>query len=85
MNWLVTQRFDSIDRVGSLGMPVLFIHGGADHFVPLFMAQQMYERVPGQKALVVIPGGGHDNCAVVGGEHYVAAVREFLEGRWWRD
>ena len=85
MNWLVTQRFDSIDRVGSLGMPVLFIHGGADHVVPLIMAQQMYERVPGQKALVVIPGGGHDNCAVVGGEQYVAAVRAFVEERLWRD
>lgn len=80
MNLLVSQRFDSIDRVGSLGMPVLFIHGGADHVVPLFMAQRMYDRVPGPKALVVIPSGGHDNCAVVGGEQYVAAVRGFLEG-----
>ena len=80
MSWLVTQRFDSIDRVGSLKMPVLLIHGNADHVVPLFMAQQMYQTVPGQKTLVVIPGGGHDNCAVVGGDLYVAAVREFVEG-----
>ena len=84
MSWLITQRFDSIDRVGSLKMPVLFIHGSADHVVPLFMAQQMYERVPGQKALAVIPGGGHDNCAVVGGDLYVAPVRDFVEGRPWR-
>ena len=80
MNLLVSQRFDSIDRVGSLKMPVLFIHGGADHVVPFFMAQEMYARVPGEKALVIIPGGGHDNCAVVGGEQYVAAVKEFVEG-----
>ena len=80
MSWLITQRFDSIDRVGSLKMPVLLIHGNADHVVPLFMAQQMYQTVPGQKTLVVIPGGGHDNCAVVGGDLYVAAVREFVEG-----
>ena len=80
MSWLVTQRFDSIDRVGSLKMPVLFIHGNADHVVPLFMAQQMYARVPGQKALAIIPGGGHDNCAVVGGDLYVTAVRQFVEG-----
>jgi hypothetical protein len=60
-------------------MPVLFIHGGADHVVPLLMAQQMYERVPGPKTLVVIPAGGHANCATMGGEQYVAAVRKFVE------
>ena len=80
MDWLVTQRFNSISRVGSLGMPALFIHGGSDHVVPVFMAQRMYDRAPGPKSLVIIPGGGHDNCAVVGGEQYVAAVKEFLEG-----
>ncbi len=80
MRWLITQRFNSIDRVGSLKMPVLFIHGGADHVVPFFMAQEMYARATGEKSLLIIPGGGHDNCAVVGGEQYVAAVTEFVEG-----
>lgn len=58
MDWLVTQRFDSISRVGSLGMPVLFIHGGSDHVVPVFMAQRMYDRVAGPKSLAIIPGAG---------------------------
>ncbi len=80
MNWLVTERFDSVDRVESLGMPVLLIHGGADHVVPLLMAQQLYERMPGPKTLVVVPAGGHANCATMGGEQYAAAVQKFVEG-----
>jgi pimeloyl-ACP methyl ester carboxylesterase len=80
MSLLVTQRFDSLGRVGSLKMPVLLIHGDKDRVVPLFMAQRLYDSAPGPKTLVVIPGGGHDNCATVGSEQYVAAVRKFVTG-----
>ena len=81
MDWLVTQLFDSISRVASLGMPVLFIHGSSDCVVPVFTAQRMYDhRAAGPKSLLIVPGAGHDNCAVVGGEQYVAPVKEFLGG-----
>jgi fermentation-respiration switch protein FrsA (DUF1100 family) len=80
MDWLVTQRFDSISRVASLGMPALFIQDGLDCVMPAFMAQRMYDRAPGPKSLLNVPGAGHDNCAVIGGEQYVAPAKEFLEG-----
>ena len=79
MDWLVTQHFDSIGRVGALKMPVLFIHGSEDRVVPTSMATRLYDHAPDPKALVFIAGGGHDNCAVVGREQYTAAVKEFLE------
>ncbi len=43
---ILNQRFDSINKVKSLQMPVLFIHGTADLIVPAAMSQLLYAAAP---------------------------------------
>jgi alpha-beta hydrolase superfamily lysophospholipase len=75
---LVRERFRSISKVGSLKIPVLFLHGTSDRTVPSQMSQQLYAAAPEPKQLVLVPGGHHADCATVGGSLYMDAVRGFV-------
>lgn len=57
---LLHQRFDAIDKVSSLAMPVLFIHGTADWQVPASMSQQLYEAAPRPKQIFLVPEAEHN-------------------------
>jgi uncharacterized protein len=76
---LLHQRFDSIDKVGSLAMPVLFIHGTADWQVPASMSQQLYEAAPQLKQIFLVPKAGHNNTAEVAGSQYFQVVQQFVK------
>ena len=75
---IVRQRFDSLEKVSQLQVPVLYIHGTNDQLVPHEMTRELYQRTSSPKKLKLILGGGHNNSASVGGAEYLNAVREFI-------
>ncbi len=76
---LLTQRFDSLSKVDRLQMPVLFIHGTADSVVPTQMSKKLFDAAPEPKQLYIVPDGGHNNSAQIGGAEYLLRVRQFLD------
>lgn len=78
---IVDQRFDSINKVPRLNIPVLYIHGTDDTLVPFQMSRELYEHTSSPKQLKLILGGGHNNSAAVGGEEYLKAIRGFVENQ----
>ena len=42
----------------TIDVPTLLVHGDADRRAPLKVAQELHDRIPGSK-LVVVPGSGH--------------------------
>ena len=75
---LLHQRFDSINKVRSLAMPVLFIHGTADWQVPASMSQQLYQVAPQPKQIFLVPDAGHNNTAEIAGSKYFRVVQQFV-------
>jgi hypothetical protein len=75
---LLTQRFDSLSKVDRLQMPVLFIHGTADNVVPVEMSKKLFDAAPEPKQLYIVPDGGHNNVAQMGGAEYLQIVSQFL-------
>jgi uncharacterized protein len=75
---LFNQRFDSIHKIASLKMPILFIHGTADAKIPYSMSQQLFATATAQKKLLLIPQGDHDHNFKIGGSRYSNAIRAFL-------
>lgn len=76
---LLTQRFDSITKVKSLKLPVLFTHGTLDNKVPLQMSQALFAAAPEPKQLVLFPDAGHNNLAEIAGLQYLQAIQRFME------
>lgn len=72
---LLNQRFDSLHKVRSLQMPILFIHGTADRLVPAHMSQTLFEAAPEPKQLLLVPEAGHHNVGELGGVQYLQAIR----------
>lgn len=58
---ILKYRFDSITKVKSLQMPVLFVHGTADAMIPPTMSKTLYAAAPEPKQLVLVPGAKHNN------------------------
>ena len=76
---ILSQRFDSIDKVAGLKMPTLFIHGSADEVVPTWMGQALYQAAPQPKRLFIVPGGHHMDSGEIGGKEYLETVRNFVD------
>jgi fermentation-respiration switch protein FrsA (DUF1100 family) len=70
---------DSLQRVRTLQVPLLLIHGTQDEKVPFTMSKELYAAAPKPKKLLLIERAGHANCPEVGGVEYDAAVTTFVQ------
>lgn len=76
---LLNQRFESINKIASLKIPLLLIHGTWDRLVPYQMSQQLFDRAPQPKTLKLIEGGEHNNDAIVAPLEYRSTISEFIQ------
>ena len=76
---LLNQRFDTLDRIRRLKIPVLFIHGTWDKVVPYRMSQKLYDDAPQPKYLKLIAGGGHLNNSSIGWVEYRDTLSTFVQ------
>lgn len=76
---LLTQRFDSLAKVPTLKLPVLYIHGLADEQVPAFMSEALYAASPDPKQLYLVPVAGHNNVGETAGAEYLKVIRTFVQ------
>lgn len=60
-------------------LPVLFIHGTEDKFVPDYMTEENYKVCRNFKEKLLVSGAGHAQAYVVNPEAYEKAVKSFLE------
>ncbi len=79
INWLLQQRFASIEKVNQLKMPVLFTHGTADTVVPSEMSQALYAAATEPKQLLIVEAADHNNVRQVGEMQYFNTVQEFIQ------
>ncbi len=75
---LITQKFDFINKVKSIKMPVLFIHGMKDRVVPVIMSQKLFAAAPKPKKLLLIPNAGHNDLTQVESDRYLTTLQEFF-------
>ena len=66
------------------GVPVLFIHGEADRFVPFDNVQKLYHAKKGVKALYTVPGARHAESIRMNREAYKAQVAVFLQSCFFK-
>lgn len=65
------------DALRETNIPVLFIHGSDDHFVPVAMTYQNYQACASEKRLLIVPGAGHGESYYTDRENYEKTVIQF--------
>ena len=67
-----------LDKVSSIAIPSLVIHGEEDTLAPVEQAIQMHQCFQSDdKQLLTIPGAGHNDLLYQGLNEYFAAIKEF--------
>jgi uncharacterized protein len=74
---LITDRYDSLARIGALHLPLLILHGEADSVVPVAMGRALYAAANEPKKIVTYPGAQHILHAEFGS---LELVSQFVEG-----
>ncbi len=74
------EETSSEEALRSSKIPVLFIHGEADDFVPCEMTKRNYEACASKKTLLTVPQAGHGISYLMDLDKYTKTVDEFLEG-----
>jgi fermentation-respiration switch protein FrsA (DUF1100 family) len=60
-------------------VPLLVLHGERDEIVPLAQGRRVFEAAGGRKAFFAIPGAGHNDTYLAGGEPYWRELARFLD------
>ena len=68
-----------MEAVQKARVPIVFIHGDTDNFVPYDMSVKLHEACVSQKKMVTIKGAGHGLAFPVDRAGYVQGLREFEE------
>ena len=69
---------DVRESVKNAKAPMLFVHGGADGFVPTKFVYELYDICSTEKDLLVVEGAGHAAAISKDGEMYKAKLDEFI-------
>ena len=78
VQWIMTQKFDSLAKIGTVRLPVLVVHGDADRYVPSRFSRALYEAAKAPKHLLLVAGGTHNNSMRLGSEEYRAALHDLF-------
>ncbi|MBI1175264.1 MAG: alpha/beta fold hydrolase [Sideroxydans sp.] len=76
---LLNQYYDSTDKISRIKVPVLLFHGTWDKTIPYQMSQQLYDRAPQPKMLLLIKGGEHNNSCRVASVECRASIDTFIK------
>lgn len=70
----------ALESVKKASVPMLFVHGGADVFVPTYMAYILYDACASKdKDLLIVDGADHAQSFIDGQAQYEAKLDEFIE------
>jgi fermentation-respiration switch protein FrsA (DUF1100 family) len=84
-SWLCQLRYgwnfkeaSPLEAVKRCSLPILFIHGDADTFIPTSMVHELYEAKSSPKQLWLAPGVDHAHAYRDCTEEYTKQVKDFL-------
>ena len=70
---------NALEAVKKAKIPMLFIHGGKDDFVPTYMAYQLHEACSSEhKDILIIPDADHARSYYFGKKEYDEKIDEFI-------
>lgn len=81
VRWLLSQKFDSIDKIADIHMPLLVVHGLDDRYVPPRFSEQLFAAAQEPKRLLLVPGASHNNSMSLAGRSYRKALDNLMQAK----
>ena len=72
-----TKSCSTVEALRKCKVPVLFIHGSEDHFVPVEMTYENYKACVAPKTLLIVPGADHGMSHFVERDRYRRTMIDF--------
>ena len=60
-------------------IPIIFLHGEADNFVPHYMSERNHAVVSSKKRIMTVKGAGHGAAFLVEPERYLETLKNFYD------
>lgn len=77
---ILHQRFDSLQKVRQLQVPMLLIHSTGDPMIPVGMGKKLHKSASGPKELILYKANVHHNAVgVLKESKYVAQLKRFTQ------
>jgi pimeloyl-ACP methyl ester carboxylesterase len=76
---LLSAKFDVIDKVGKITVPLLVLHGDQDGIIPFEQGQRVFAAARQPKQFYPITGAGHNDTFITGGDGYYERLKSFIE------
>jgi fermentation-respiration switch protein FrsA (DUF1100 family) len=77
--WLMDLEFNLVQKVRSVQVPVLVIHGEQDSIVPMALGRQVFDAAHEPKRWYAVSGADHNDVPFVGGESYFREIDTFIQ------
>jgi fermentation-respiration switch protein FrsA (DUF1100 family) len=77
VRWIAASRYPSIERVGDLTLPKLFLHARADEVIPIAHGRRLYEAAAPPKRFVELRGT-HGDAFDADSAAYFGAIGRFV-------
>jgi fermentation-respiration switch protein FrsA (DUF1100 family) len=77
VRWIAGSRYASIEKIGNLRLPKLFLHAKQDEVIPIAHGRRLFEAAPPPKEFVALEGR-HGDAFEVDSATYFGAIRTFL-------
>lgn len=69
----------ALAQVQKANVPILYMHGEDDTFVPVHLAEELFQATNSDAEILTIPDAGHGEAFVVAKEEYLAKLHVFLD------
>ncbi|MEE2777698.1 MAG: alpha/beta hydrolase [Acidobacteriota bacterium] len=79
LHLMARNQFRSLDKVASIDVPKLFIHGSDDPTIPMRLGRRLYEAAAEPKDWFEIPRAGHNDVYRHGGFRYYWRLARFAK------
>ena len=78
LRFFIHSKFESIVKIRNVHVPLLSIHGTDDKTIPFALGRKLFEAANEPRWFYEIPGAGHNDTFIVGGQAYLQRIEEFV-------
>lgn len=75
--FLISNKFNSLEKIKDVTVPKLFVHSRNDEVVPFSLGEKLYHQALPYKQIVELEGS-HNTIHVDSQDKYVSAIKEFI-------